>query len=43
MTQMTSKIWSIFSILATELISHAKVCINEILEFGQDDQHCELE
>jgi hypothetical protein len=25
-----------------ELISHAKVCIIETLEYGQDDQLCEL-
>lgn len=43
MTQMTSEIWSIFSILVTELISHVKVCINEILGYGQDGQLYELE
>jgi hypothetical protein len=42
MTQMTSEMWSIFSILFIELISRAKVCIIEILEYGQDDQLCEL-
>ena len=43
MTQMTSEMCNTFSILTTEQISHVKVCLIDILKYGQDGQFYELE